>query len=266
MKILMRKSLAEEKEFEAASYYFDIVESRSKCHNELVIPRYSALPYFEELEKDLELNGCALIENFSGFNFIKNFEYYDWLGTYTPKTYFSLQEFIDKAPEKEYVLKGRTNSRKWFFNTKMYAQNKERAKSLYFELMSDSLLGEQGIIFREYIPLKTYEIGVNGTRFTNEWRVFCFRGKILTKGYYWSCASDSVIENAEFSHKAQELLDAVVPIISRFCVFPVIDIAETETGEWIAIEVNSGMMSGLSENSADLFYRRLRERILLLGD
>jgi len=52
--VLFRGSLAEKGEYECASKYFDIVQYRSDLHcNELVIPRYSALPYYKELEYEV---------------------------------------------------------------------------------------------------------------------------------------------------------------------------------------------------------------------
>jgi len=50
----------------------------------------------------------------------------------------------------------------------MYANTKEGLKNTISKLLDDPLIKEQGIVIREYIPLETYEIGINGMRFTNE--------------------------------------------------------------------------------------------------
>ena len=43
--------------------------------------------------------------------------------------------------------------------------------------------------------------------------------------------------------------------------FYVVDIAKTQSGEWIVIELNDGQMSGLSCNDPKLLYSRLRQTI-----
>ena len=36
-----------------------------------------------------------------------------------------------------------------------------------------------------------------------------------------------------------------------------IDVAQTESGEWIVVELNDGQMSGLSENNPEVLYKNL---------
>jgi hypothetical protein len=36
------------------------------------------------------------------------------------------------------------------------------------------------------------------------------------------------------------------------------DIAKTQSGEWIVIELNDGQMSGLSENDPNVLYKNLK--------
>jgi len=56
--IYFRGSLAEEEEKAAAAKYFDVVERRTAIPSgSLGIPRYSALPYNEELEADVKALG-----------------------------------------------------------------------------------------------------------------------------------------------------------------------------------------------------------------
>lgn len=53
-KILFRQTLAEENEFETAKKHFEVIDSRSLVKpGDKIICRYSALPYYEELEKDV---------------------------------------------------------------------------------------------------------------------------------------------------------------------------------------------------------------------
>jgi len=40
-------------------------------------------------------------------------------------------------------------------------------------------------------------------------------------------------------------------------VYFVVDVAETDSGDWILIELNDGTMSGISENNPDVLYCNL---------
>jgi hypothetical protein len=64
IKILFRKDLDTEGEFEIAKQYFPVVESRMNIHDSLVLARYSALPFYNELEEDLTYNNSKLINSY----------------------------------------------------------------------------------------------------------------------------------------------------------------------------------------------------------
>ena len=52
--ILFRNSIETHEEFSIAKKYFNVIEYRSQIpNNSIVIGRYSVLPYYEELEKEL---------------------------------------------------------------------------------------------------------------------------------------------------------------------------------------------------------------------
>jgi hypothetical protein len=143
----------------------------------------------------------------------------------------------------------------------MFAKDKKEASKISCELYQDQHIGSQGVVFRKYIPLKTYEIGINDLPFANEWRVFCLGKKILSHGYYWSSASDETIQQAKWTQDSEKLVKILMNIISKHVNFYVLDIAETESGEWILIEINDGQMSGLSENNPDVLYKNLKESL-----
>jgi hypothetical protein len=133
----------------------------------------------------------------------------------------------------------------------MFAKDKADAINIYFELSSDSLIGSQGVIFRRYEKLETFEIGINGLPFANEWRFFFYKGEMISYGYYWGIAEnipDKIDpEGIEFAQK-------VANICKDYANFYVLDVAKKENGEWVLVEVNDGSMSGLSCNDDDVFY------------
>ena len=253
MKILFRESLAEPNELESAQKYFDVVHNRTNCKNELVIGRYSCLPYYLELEKDLQNLNCKLINPYSEHSYIANFDWYYDVKQYTFDTYNDNNFY--NAPEGAYVVKGKTNSKKMLWNKLCFALNKQDALKIASELSQDALIGQQGIIYRLYEPLETFEIGLNGLPMTNEFRFFFIGKNLIDYGYYWSIAQNEQKCDSSFIDFAK----MIAKIISEYCTFFVLDIAKTIKGELRLVEVNDGQMSGLSCISPDRFYKTLSE-------
>ncbi len=260
--ILFRKDLNSEDEYKVAKKHFYVGSNRNDCLNySLVIGRYSVLPYYRELEKDLEVIGSHLINSYQQHRWIANFEYYSYLKEYTPETWNDTN-LCTTDYNGPFVVKGKTNSRKYAWNKYMFASNKRIAMEIANELKQDGLIGSQDIIYRKYIPLKTLEIGLNELPFSNEWRLFCYKDKLISYGYYWSSAQE---ESIKMANLPQEVLQNFVPKLMNICQqhtnFYVLDIAETKNSEWILIEINDGQMSGLSENDTDILYSNLKKEI-----
>jgi hypothetical protein len=257
--ILFRGGRELEEEKVSAKKYFNVIANRSQCKNQLVIPRYSALPYYRELEEDLNYNGCKLINSYEQHRWIANFDYYRDLKSYTPETWSS-DEWPTSLYEGPVVLKGKTNSLKGRWNTHMYARDREVAHRVACNLLADSMIGEQDVIYRKYVPLKTFEYGIGGMPFSNEWRFFYLGTRLLSYGYYWSIADDLV--SPKITQEGIDLANAVAKIAAKNVNFFVVDVAETAAGNWIMIELNDGSMSGLSENNPDTFYENLSKAVM----
>lgn len=232
--------------------------------DDLVVPRYSSLPYYRELEYDVWHKGAKLIQSYEQHRWIADARWteHSELFTHTPKTYDEIhsdQQFYN-APEGQYIVKGRTNSRKLNWNKKMLANSKREALEIAGELLQDPLIAEQGIIYREYIPLQTWEVGANGLPFTNEWRFFFLGENLIDYGYYWAIAQEETIQRA----KQEPILPfwqfarKIAKIVAKKTNFFVLDIAKTAAGDIILVEINCGTMSGLAEIPADRFYRNLK--------
>ena len=92
--VLFRHSLADQKEIEACSKHFKIIGQRGSVQpDQLVIARYSALPYYNEFERDIALHKSRLINAYSQHQYVADLRnwYYDLEGL-TPKTWFQLHE------------------------------------------------------------------------------------------------------------------------------------------------------------------------------
>lgn len=257
--MLFRQDRENYDEVKIAEKYFDVYANRALVPaNSLVVGRYSVLPYYRELENDLKEKGSRLLDTTSQFNWIANFEYYDALKEYTFETWFSPSEIPKDT--KGIIVKGATNSKKMYWNTKMFAENREIAIDIACELRGDSMIGQQEIIFRKYEPLVTYEVGLNGLPFTNEWRFFYYKGELLSRGYYWSNADEP--ELGSINEAGVKFAQEIANIAKDYVNFLVVDIAEKQSGGWIMVELNYGGMSGLSLNDPHEMYSNLAEKII----
>jgi hypothetical protein len=239
-----------QKEFDICKRFLQTHEYRTEIHNSLVVGRYSVLPYYEELEKELRIYNSRLVNSFDQHLYIADLErWYKDVEQYTPKTYTEW----GNLNEGKWIVKGKTNSRKFHWNTHMFADGRENLMKVIRNLFDDSLIREQGLVVREYVPLKKVSEGINGLPITKEWRCFFYKERLLAFGYYWSIVDvepDLPTEGINFASE-------VAKIISKKTNFFVLDIAEKEEGGFILIEVNDGQMSGLSCVSADCLYNGL---------
>lgn len=242
---------------------FNIIFRRTDCKEGLVVARYSCLPYYQELEEDLGVLDAWLINSYAQHKYIANFEYYDDIAKFTAKTYFALDQI--KQPirkDQNFVLKGRTNSRKHKWNTCMLSKGWDDTVRIYCELMEDPFIGPQGVIIREYLPLKKLGVSdITGQPYTNEYRFWFLGNRMLNLSYYWSIAPDEVINSAKMNGEGMRFAQNVANIISKRVNFFVLDIAELEDGSWKLIEVNDGQMSGLPFDSDILMYTNLFEEL-----
>jgi hypothetical protein len=114
--ILFRSDRENFKEEDSIKKYFEYYKTRSKIpQNYLVIPRYSCLPYYKELEEDVKILGSKLINTYTEFNYIANFKnYYDDIKEYTFETWYNQHELPDNTA---FVTKGTTNGKKSHWDT-----------------------------------------------------------------------------------------------------------------------------------------------------
>lgn len=250
-----RESLTPDAELAAASSVLPVSKSMVGLKNQLVIGRYSVLPFYEDVEHGLALQNSRLVNSLAAHRYIANFEYYEDLEALTPKTYFSLASVPESGGP--FVVKGRTNSRKHQWNTHMFAANKQAAVHIALLLGQDSLIGAQDILVREYTPLVTLETGINGLPFANEHRCFFYKDQLLSTGFYWSESETRGVLTPEGLALAQAAAKLLAPKVNFFAI----DVAEKAAGGWTVIEVNDGQMSGLSQNDPNILYPQLAQTV-----
>lgn len=250
-------------EVSVAANHLPVLTSRMAIpRGSIVIPRYGLLPHYKEWVQDLELIDSKLINSHSQHLWVADIK--EWaledgeLFGLTPKTYTSRW---DRLPQGSYVVKGSTNSMKQEWNSKMFAEKKEDVTKIISILSGDSMIKNQDIVVREYIPLRKLDEGINDLPITNEWRTIWIVNDgepvMLSKGFYWQASHPEVECKAEWNEAAMELAKIAASRISHRINFFSIDLAQKDNGDWIIIEINDGGMSGLCGCDPEEFYRNL---------
>lgn len=258
--ILYRDDVDWRHETNAAQKHFDCADSRMLIKPDtMVIGRFSVLPFYKEQERDIQLAKSRLINTYEQHRYVADIK--EWTHdlereNLTPKTWYRLEDLPEDGP---FILKGETNSKKYYWKTHMFAKNKREAIDVHSRLLQDSLISYQDIVIRQYVPLHTYMEGLQELPITKEFRFFILYGHILCGGYYWSSHVEDLESIPNISEVPQEFLQKVIKTIRGQINFYTIDVAQTATGDWIVIELNDGCMSGLSENNPEELYSNMKK-------
>jgi hypothetical protein len=270
--MLFRDSPEHRDELAVARKHFEVETQRSRFasswyaphdyRNQVVVARYPLDITYRELESDINyFHHLKLTNNYNEHRYIANFDYYSDIWQYTPKTYSSMAEVIRSGYAGPLVIKGKTNSRKHQWATHCYAETINDAWRVTSELQNDSMIGYQDLIYREYVPLLTFETGINGIRYTNEFRIFFWKDKLIDYGYYWSTSPDWCKRRANLTDAGLKIAQKVAKIVSEHTTFFALDIAELFNDVWYVVEINDGSMSGLSEIDPESFYKNFAKAL-----
>ncbi|RYD43406.1 MAG: DUF4343 domain-containing protein [Verrucomicrobiaceae bacterium] len=107
---------------------------------------------------------------------------------------------------------------------------------------ADPILHWQDLVCREFVKLRPVAGGTAGkVPAAFEFRTFWWRGQLVGEGRYWR---DADLYSWSPTERDAALAVAARAVAALGCIFPVIDLAQKESGEWIVIECNDGMESG----------------------
>lgn len=257
MKILARLSSMPHEELQAAREYCTVITDRTLMKpGDLIVPRYSLLPYPEELYRDAANLGASLINTLQSHWYVADLRnWYQDLEGLTPRTWFS-PDAVPYDEQGSFVLKGATNSRKDRWRQMMFAPTRADIGARLNNLLDDPLVSSQGIYVRAFEEFESYGEGINGLPISNEWRVFVLDGTVLTCAWYWS-DHDVPYRPTDKFFAVDFVRTQVVPKIRDRVRFVVVDVAKTTAGEWRVVELNDGTMSGLSNTNPEEFYALL---------
>lgn len=248
-------------EEDAAAAEFAVVRDRAAVHRgDLVVGRYSVLPFYEALAADLVARGAELVNSPAAHSFIADvMAWAPILGEdLTPRTWDRLEELPGATA---FVVKGQTNSRKDRWDSHMFAATRTDAAAVAERLQADGLFRTQRIYYRRYEPLRRLLTAANGLPIADEHRFFLLDGNILSSGFYWIRYAKDL---PAVPCAREEHVCAVRQVVSRLRgagVLPrflVVDVATRKDGTALVVELNDAQMSGLAGNDPCALYRTLR--------
>ncbi|URJ61303.3 ATP-grasp domain-containing protein [Paenibacillus polymyxa] len=133
----------------------------------------------------------------------------------------------------------------------------ERVIRRFVELQGTELNG--GIVLREFVPLEFLTLHPkSGMPLSKEYRLFFMFGEPVFTVNYWDEAAYETVPT-----DLDEFIQIARQIQSPFFTM---DIARTQAGQWIIIELGDGQVSGLPEHTdLEAFYTNLKKAVVNRG-
>lgn len=163
----------------------------------------------------------------------------------TPRTWFDKGYATVPDCEHGWVVKGTVRSIRQDWNNRMYADDRERLRSVMNRLLDDSFVSKHGLMIREFMPLMQLRDLVPDSETPDaiaEYRLHINQGKVIQKFDYWNPDLDSGTLD-------QEIVDFALRCYAlvEYEGWVVVDVARLATGELICIEFNCGPTSGIAD-------------------
>lgn len=193
-------------------------------------------------------------------------ENYAAIADHTPKStwgvlegHFEVEDWATQlAPfgDQPILVKDYVKSQKHYWSEACYipdASDREQVAQVvqrFLELQGDDL--NVGLVFRAFVPLvHLTEHSQSGMPLTKEFRLFVFKGQVLGAYPYWGEGKYDQIEPF-----IQPFEDLIQTLPSNFYT---LDIAQTQAGEWLIVELGDAQVSGLPDRADPLaWYQKLR--------
>ncbi len=144
-------------------------------------------------------------------------------------------------------IKGAVLSKKGFGWNAVVAETAEDARKKVENLLQMKTFSRGMAALRTLVPLRKVQHSVEGFPLSREYRLFVLRGSVVGAGYYWMFGDPfgppSEDEWARINGLALEAAKRLeAPWLS-------VDLAQTQAGEWLIIEVGDPQFSGVSQMS-----------------
>lgn len=212
-----------------------------------IILRVGAIADYKLLEKEVRNMGLRLAMTFEEHQRASELSYwYPIISEYTPfsKVYKEFPDIEEVLKEFSFPIFVKGNRQTNKHNKKLcIIENEDMFKELEKHWKVDSILHWQDIVVREYVNLqKVDELTFpDMVPFSYEFRMFFWKNKLVAYGPYWTLGAEYILD-AYDKNEAFSLATKVAEIIN--VPFLAVDIAKTNQGEWVVIEINDAQESG----------------------
>lgn len=221
---------------------------------DIIVPRF--YPFYNYLVDEFAEKGAVLVS--TQHDWVSDIR--QWapvLGVMSPRTWTSIEDVYSSGFTGPFFVKGIDKSLKLDFNEFCYAADLDRLP-VVLDNLKNALPVEQPLVIREYVPLTTYGVSKKtGMPIAHEFRVFIYKGQVLSQGFYWESVRKKDDLTLVDSPSPVSFIQQVVEQVGDKCDFYALDIALTADGNWIVIELNDGCLSGLSANDPEVLYSNL---------
>lgn len=147
-------------------------------------------------------------------------------------------------------MKGETNSLKNSWFTSSFAASKSDILKIASRIQEDLWTSQQEVVIRPFQNYRQLGVMVDGRPLFHERRAFFYEGELLSEAWYWSSCRDLVEGDPTLDkNKYWSTVGEAISRVKHLAPFLVIDFAEYPDGSWGVVELNSGPMTGLSDNS-----------------
>ncbi|QNR22719.1 ATP-grasp domain-containing protein [Croceimicrobium hydrocarbonivorans] len=193
-------------------------------------------------------------------------ESYKHIQDHSPESYWtsdldmeSIRETVKPFGSKSIILKDFVKSEKhhWleacFIPDASDFEKLQEVVSNFLELRGHSL--NEGLVFREFIDLEALaKHSKSGMPLSREYRIFFLKNEAIQSYNYWEEGDyEDRLVNLDF---AQELAQSIE---SNFFSM---DIAKSQAGQWIIMELGDGQVSGLPDDADPAaFYKTLIKKL-----
>ncbi|WP_025684516.1 ATP-grasp domain-containing protein [Paenibacillus maysiensis] len=221
----------------------------------------------------LETHRVKMLTSAESYRFCHYFpESYAVIQDFTPRSVWLEQEQLDVKHIREVIksfgtsalmVKDFVKSRKHDWLEACYIpdatdeEHVERVIRRFVELQGTEMNG--GIVLREFVPLEFLtNHPKSGMPLSKEYRIFFMFGKPVFMVNYW--------DEAAYEEVQADLEDFIKIAGQVRSPFFTMDIARTQAGQWIIIELGDGQVSGLPEHTdLEAFYTSLKKAVVNRG-
>lgn len=241
--VLQKKTNNDKYDFDFRTY-FDCKSIISEVDIPILL-HIGAVDNYAEVEELVESMGMKLLVNEA--EHIRCSTIDKWYSAIKEKTPFT--KVYDQFPELDEILKDfsfpifvKGNRQTNRHSKTCIVENQEDYDWLKSNWYKDNILSWQKVAIREYVKLQRVdEVSLPGMLpMSYEFRFFCFEGSCMGYGPYWYMADYSLLSEDE--DEAIELAEWAAQRVGA--EFVTVDLAKTEAGNWIVIEVNDAQESG----------------------